>query len=869
MTRRNQTLRLIATLVVLVGTLVSLLAPAIPAQAQEDANPAARPPEFPIEILFEDRYFLFDREIPINPEGLFEVGRQEDLTFYAETAEGPHDRLFVSSASNQETVARYLPEIPVSADGTTPADVCPAQPQEFGDLQSGEGVYAYAGSEPDVPVDGLASIASTADGFTVYADAAQQPPLELLMDTGSDLVRFILLDDQGRPPVLGETLQFQGLLFAFERDAAGTVDPATLAPFGCAGPFPVSAPVDQVDAGAVDQLYATVGARLFAYRATDEAAVATPAPDSGVVADATPPEDEKVETGVTETESAGTSVTDVSQSAETATPEEGALPLEVVLEGARFGLDRPVPVDPAGLRQVGEDDGVLLFAIADQPPFDRLYGASDIAVGRRGRYLAEQPVGPDGVPSPEGTCQSETANFTMLEVGDARYVYAGPEPDLTTDQLQVVLQTGEDQPVYAETTAEPFPELYFESDGTLNRFILLDDRGVPQTIDESIVFAGQNFAFDRDATGEADPSALSRVGCVGPFSARADQDAAANLDHLFVILNDTTPRLLAFTAVGPAAGTATAAPEAPVVPTVAPAQEPTETPVPPTETPIPPTETPIPPTETPIPPTETPVPPTATLVPTETPIAPTETPIPPTETPIPPTETPIPATETPVPPTETPVPALETVAAATPAPTETPIPQETAAPLASPAAPVTDAVPTPLVLATVEPPPTPVSEIPLDAPPPIPAELPQEIEVQGIRYSFDLQVDVETQSLVQVDVVQTPETTLNIFVSPDDQSDPNGPVARLYAASVGTGVVARYLSESPISSTGTFDITAACSAEANSQTFSTTIDNQRYTYTFASIETSLSVEELRTTTLAALGNIPLAEDGREILMRAE
>ena len=81
-------------------------------------------------------------------------------------------------------------------------------------------------------------------------------------------------------------------------------------------------------------------------------------------------------------------------------------------------------------------------------------------------------------------------------------------------------------------------------------------------------------------------------------------------------------------------------------------------------------------------------------------------------------------------------------------------------------------MPTPLVLATVEPPPTPISDIPLDAPPPIPAELPQEIQVQGIRYSFDLEVDVETQSLVQIDVVQAPGTTLNIFVAPDDQSDP-------------------------------------------------------------------------------------------------
>jgi hypothetical protein len=876
MTRRIRTLRLIATLVVLAGTIVSLIGPAILVQAQDEGDSAARPAEFPIEIVLEDRYFLFDREIPIALEGLVEVGRQDDLTFYAETAEGPHDRLFVSSPVDETTVARYLPEIPVGADGTVLANACPAQPEEFRDLQSGDDVYAYAGSEPDIPLDDLASIASTAEGFTVYAEAAQQPPLELLMDTGSDVVRFILLDDQGRPPVLGETLQFQGVPFAFEGDVAETVEAATLAPVGCAGPFLLSGPVDQVEAGAVDQIYATVGTRLLSYRAADavqitvsqettgaiqeEAAqgtevaaeTGTPAPEADVEAEATPPAGATDEIGVTETEPAESPQTEIPQSDETAVAEAGTLPLEVVLEGARFGLDRPVPVDPGGLEQVGEDDGVLLFAIPGGPPFDRVYGAADITAQVPGRYLAEQPVGPDGVPAPEGTCLAEMANFTVLDVGGDQYVYAGPEPDLTTDQLQSVLQTSEGQPVYAETTVAPFPELYVEDNGTLNRFILLDDRGVPATFGETIVFAGQTFAFDRDATGEADPNALARVGCVGPFSARAEGDVAENLGQLFVVLNDVTPRLLAFTAV---------APEEPAVPTVAPAEEPTETPVPPTETPIPPTETPVPPTETPIPPTETPIPPT------ETPVPPTATPAP-TETPLPPTETPIPPTETPVPPTATPVPAVETLAAATPAPPATPVPPETPAPLASPAAPVSDAVPTPLVLATVAPPPTPVSDIPLDAPPPIPAELPREIQVQGIRYSFDLQVDVESQSLVQIDVVQTPETTLNIFVSPDDQNDRNGPFGRVFAASVGTGVVARYISEAPITSTGTFEITAACSAEANAQTFSTTFDNQRYTYTFASIETNISVEELRTTTVAAIGSIPLAEDGREILVRA-
>ena len=259
-------------------------------------------------------------------------------------------------------------------------------------------------------------------------------------------------------------LQFQGVPFAFEEDAAETVETATLAPAGCAGPFQLSAPIDQVESGLVDQLYATVGTRLLSYRATDTAQISasqdtttpiqeeadqgtgvaaetgTPAPDADVGAEATPPSGATDESGVVETEPAGTAQTDVAQSDETATAaEEGTLPPEVVLEGARFGFDRQVPVDPAGLEQVGEDDGVLLFAISGGPPFDRVYGARRHHQDVPGRYLAEQPVGPDGVPSPEGTCLAETANFSVLDVGGAQYVYAGPEPDLTTDQLQAVL----------------------------------------------------------------------------------------------------------------------------------------------------------------------------------------------------------------------------------------------------------------------------------------------------------------------------------------------------------------------------------------------------------------------------------------------
>ena len=306
-------------------------------------------------------------------------------------------------------------------------NACPAQPQEFGDLQSGEDVYAYAGSEPDVPVEGLASIASTAEGFTVYADAAQQPPLELLLDTGADVVRFVLLDDQGRPPVLGETLQFQGVTFAFQDDAAGIVDTATLAPVGCAGPFQLSAPVDQVDAGTVDQLYATVGARLLSYRAADAAQI-------GATPETTEPIQEVADQGAAVEAETGTPAPEPDMDAEATAarrrdrgdrtwfkpcrprrpqttswrvtrprpPRRGRCPWKSFWMKRASVLTAPCQsIRPAWSRSA-KMTACCSLRIPGGPPFDRLYGTADIAAGRPGRYLAEQPIGPDGTPSPAG-----------------------------------------------------------------------------------------------------------------------------------------------------------------------------------------------------------------------------------------------------------------------------------------------------------------------------------------------------------------------------------------------------------------------------------------------------------------------------------
>ncbi|MCD6031599.1 MAG: hypothetical protein K0S78_3773, partial [Thermomicrobiales bacterium] len=169
--------------------------------------------------------------------------------------------------------------------------------------------------------------------------------------------------------------------------------------------------------------------------------------------------------------------------------------------------------------------------------------------------------------------------------------------------------------------------------------MLLDERGVPITVGDEIAFMGQDFVFDRDATGEIDPNALTRVGCLGPFPVRAVPEAGAGpFVEIFVVLNDETPRVLAFVAVEAEATQATPAAlptvapaeptiEAPTeIPTEVPTEIPTPTPAPPTETPVPPTATPVPPAATPEPPTETPTPEIAPEVPATEP--PAETPVP-------------------------------------------------------------------------------------------------------------------------------------------------------------------------------------------------------------------------------------------------
>jgi hypothetical protein len=880
MTRQNRTLAILLLLALLIGGLPTSAHWALPAGAQDTANPGDRLPEFPAEITLGDQFFHYDREDTRASDDIIEVGREGDMVLLAANGAPPYNQIYVSvQTAEGGRLARYLAEIPVGPEGQVgAANPCLAEPLEFGELDTGTGVYAFAGAD-EVALDGLTTVATTNDGQAIFGDPQVQPPTDLYLDTGSGLRRFVLLED-GRPAVLEDTLQFQGSSFLFEAEVTDAIDAATLQPAGCVGPFRVSAFQEQ-GADGLSRLYVTVGTRLFAYRAQEVDAVATPSPESGT-AGATPAGDASLpiataEPTVAESETPAVITEEAASATEEATAtaasddsppvitdetlteaEPGDAPLEVTVDGAAFALDRPVTINLEGLQPVGELAGQQVYAPGD-PPYQRVYSAA-AGAAQAARYLPELPAGPSGDPSPENNCLAESVNFNIVDLDAAQYVYAGPEPDLTPASLAEVLQTSDGQPVYAEGTAEPFQELFFPSDAGLDRFVLLAENGLPITVGETIVFAGQTFAFDGEVTGEFDANALVRAGCVGPFSARADQPASGNgFDRIFIVLNDQTPRVFAFVAGSPTVE-ATPAPDLAETPVV----------TPPTATPLPPTATTAPPTATAPPPTETAVPQTPTPLPTATALPPTATLAPPTTTPQPvPTEV-LPATaevpvvaQTPSVPEAGGTPAPETGAPATP--TSTPPP-------------VTDQVAPPAVFPTVAPPVTPVSAVPADAPAPVIPAWPREIEVQGVRYTFDLEVNVDPGSLEQVDVVQAPEITLDIFAAAEDQvgsmslnlvqSTLVGPFGRVYAVAAETGVVARYVSEVTVTTAGQFDVAAPCSAEASSRTFSHTFDNQQYAYTFASVESTLSIEALRTATISAFGDIPRTDDGREILVRA-
>lgn len=496
------------------------------------------------------------------------------------------------------------------------------------------------------------------------------------------------------------------------------------------------------------------------------------------------------------------------------------LPREIVVGDARYLFDRILPLERQALTRIAQDASLIVYARGETGPFDAVYvSVPNRSEDELARYL------PERIEAPDVACPAEAAEIGQLDAGEAVYVFAGFETDLTTETLQEV-GSSEGNPVYADPGAgQTLPEVFAASADGLLRFVLAGPDGRPASLAESLAFGGTLFTFVADVTGQIDPATLAKVGCAGPYPVYAEQGADAGNRYVWVggrlFQFGGEPALVDEPTEQPVVVPTEIPTEAPTaipteVPTEAPTAVPTEVPTEaPTEVP---TEAPtIEPTEVP---TEAP-----TAVPTEIPTeAPTEIP---TEAPTAaptdvPTEAPTEAVVT-EPVTEEPAagPTQEPVAEATEGPAEAAAEVSTATPAAEQTIPATGA-PDAGQSATA-------------------AGLPEEVEVQNASYVItQVDVDIDIQTLVEIDVITVNNTVLTVYA--EQEFDGVAPV--LYCVADEGEVIGRYVPVAATNPTPPPDLPP-------------TIEVENATYVFNQVNVDIDIQTLVEVNVIVVQNVEL------------
>ncbi|MGH2532199.1 MAG: PQQ-binding-like beta-propeller repeat protein [Thermomicrobiales bacterium] len=223
----------------------------------------------------------------------------------------------------------------------------------------------------------------------------------------------------------------------------------------------------------------------------------------------------------------------------------GDVPREIVIEGGRYLLDRMLFADAGAMTPAGSLGPIRLYAQEDSTATAPIYA---VVPGRADGELAR--YWPERLDTPEEPCPGEDPSVSPLQAGDTGYAYAGIEPLFTTSRLTSVATANDGRPTYAESAeTTPIEELFLESAAGLQRFMLLDERGLPEMLRGSLPFAGGVFTFAEDATGTADRAALTRLGCAGPFPVLVSPDQAeAPFTSIFIVVGGPNDSVLAFEA---------------------------------------------------------------------------------------------------------------------------------------------------------------------------------------------------------------------------------------------------------------------------------------------------------------------------------
>ncbi len=429
-----------------------------------DEGDGGQPEGLPRELIVGDVRYLFDRLVALDQQDLVRVAQDGPFIVYARGEQSPFDRIYVSVPPRDEgELARYLPEVLDSPDNP-----CLAESQNLGRVTAGDAAYAFAGVETDVTEDVLQEVGQ-AQERTIFAQG-EQPFTELFLSDPNGLLRFIMLDAEGRPAPLQDSLLFGGQLFTFASDVTDQTDVATLARVGCSTVFPAFADKEQED-GTHAQLYVQAGGRLLLFTAEGAAAPATEVPTEAPTATAVPATETPTATAVPRTN--------------TPTPTNTPIP---PTNTAVPPTNTPVPATNTAV-----------------PPTNTPVPATNTAVPS-----TNTPVPPTNTPVPETQPPATQAAQPTRAPQQATQAPVALTPTPQPQGPAFIPTLPPQAPPPAAATAVPA-----RCSGDVGPVL---GNGLPERLPRRIQLGGVTYTFARveDATTVGEPS---RIGCVGPFEA--------------------------------------------------------------------------------------------------------------------------------------------------------------------------------------------------------------------------------------------------------------------------------------------------------------------------------------------------------------
>jgi len=225
---------------------------------------------------------------------------------------------------------------------------------------------------------------------------------------------------------------------------------------------------------------------------------------------------------------------------------------ELAIAAGRYRFDRVIPIDRDSLEQMGQLGQTITYARDEGDEVAPIY------VTRPGededktlllRYLPERLGGEQIACFADGA--TDVGQFNAGE-GNTVYVFAGIEIDLSPEVLTSIAEDPTLGSIYAESETGPFNELFVTISDEFQRFVLLNDDGLPAALQGTFPFAGQDFSFAGNVTDDIDPGDLQTVGCAGPFALAALADSTtAPFGRLYANIAGS---VLAFDPVKPSGG---------------------------------------------------------------------------------------------------------------------------------------------------------------------------------------------------------------------------------------------------------------------------------------------------------------------------